>query len=207
MERRYRRRGAEPTGALVHRTLRPPRSWHLIRSVHSTATNRHVIWTISHRADAEAKPIADRHYNRQNPESDQFVPPGRCLVLKADRALWVTSWPLPEYVKHAWPGAWVNSIFRKEGEGLASDFIRDAVAATRWRWGHAPGGGLISFIDPLHVKPRKVRGRPAIAESYFAAGFVHVGYTKAGLWVMQLAPSAMPPAQPPHGAQLGVLDA
>lgn len=155
-----------------------------------------MLWTRSYRADPDCLPIADRHYNRQKPGSKQFVPPGRCVVLKAPGAVWVTSWPFAEYVKHAWAGAWVNSLFRKEGQGLASVYIRDAVAATRAEWPDVPALGLVSFIDPLHVKPRKVRGRQAIAESYFAAGFVHVGYTKAGLWVMQLRREDMPDAEP-----------
>lgn len=61
-------------------------------------------WRRSFRADPEAVAIADRHYNRQKVGSPQFVPPGRCLVLLAERALWVTSWPYPEHVKHAWRG-------------------------------------------------------------------------------------------------------
>jgi hypothetical protein len=155
-----------------------------------------MLWTRSHRADVEALPIADRHYNRQKPGTPQFVPPGRCVVFKAPGAVWVTSWPFAEYVKHQWAGAWVNSLFRKECGGLASEFIRDAVAATRDVWPDVPELGMVSFIDPLHVKPRKIRGRQAIAESYFEAGFVHVGYTKAGLWTMQLWPEDMPEAKP-----------
>lgn len=42
-----------------------------------------MIWQLSDRADPEARRIADRHYNRQKPGTPQFVPPGRCLVLKA----------------------------------------------------------------------------------------------------------------------------
>lgn len=154
-----------------------------------------MIWSRSHRADPDCLPLADRHYNRQKPGTPQFVPPGRCVVLKAPGAVWVTSWPYAEYTKHAWAGAWVNSLFRKECEGLASEFIRDAVAATRGVWPETPALGLITFIDPLHVKPRKIRGRQAIGESYFEAGFVHVGYTKAGLWAMQMFPEDMPDAQ------------
>jgi hypothetical protein len=76
-----------------------------------------LIWTLSHRAEPRAVRIADRHYNRQKPGTPQFVPPGRCLVLVSADGLsvWVTSWPLPQYVKHRWPGAWVNSTFRREG--------------------------------------------------------------------------------------------
>lgn len=148
-------------------------------------------WTISHRADVDCLPIADRHYNRQKVGSPQFVPPGRCVVLKAQGAVWVTSWPFAEYVKHAWAGAWVNSMFRKECDGVASEFIREAIAATRAVW-EPPPLGCITFIDPVHVTPRVIRGRSTWGHSYFEAGFRHVGYTKGGLWAMQLLPDDMP---------------
>ena len=48
---------------------------------------------------------------------------------------------------------------------------------------------------------RKVRGRLCIAHSYFEAGFVHVGYTKAGLWTMQLTPDKFPAAQLARGME------
>ena len=162
-----------------------------------------MLWTISHRADPDALPLADRHYNRQKPGSSQFVPPGRCLVLKHRTmegrigALWVTSWPKTEYVKHAWAGAWVNTLFRKECDGTASVFIRAAVAVSLWRYGPAPPLGIVSFIDPLHVKPRFIRSRPTWGHSYFKAGFKHVGYTKGGLWALQLLPSDMPSPRRP----------
>lgn len=158
-------------------------------------------WHLSDRADHHALPIADRHYNRQKPGTPQFVPPGRCFVLLADAALWVTSWPFPEYVKHAWPGAWINSCFRREGGSVASELIREAVAATRWKWSDVPRLGMVSFIDPKKVTPRMVRGRMTWAQCYFDAGFVHVGYTKGGLWAMQLHPSDMPEPCEPIGAQ------
>lgn len=161
-------------------------------------------WRLSDRADEKALPLADRHYNRQKPGTPQFVPPGRCFVLLADDALWVTSWPFPEFVKHAWPGAWINSCFRRESGELASSLIREAVAATRWYWPEVPELGMVSFIDPKKVKPRMVRGRMTWAQVYFEAGFVHVGYTKAGLWAMQLKQDRMPSPKPPIGAQLGL---
>jgi hypothetical protein len=90
-------------------------------------------WKLSDRADREALPIADRHYNRQKIGSPQFVPPGRCLVLLcvSGAALWVTSWPFAEYVRHAWPGAWINSAFRRESGPVASELIREAIAVQR----------------------------------------------------------------------------
>ena len=149
-------------------------------------------WRISNRADKDCLPLADRHYNRQKVGSPQFVPPGRCFVLKRNGAVWVTSWPYARYVRHAWAGAWVNSLFRKECEGEASAFIREAVAATIAHWTDIPEMGMVTFIDPLHVQSRKIRGRLAIGYSYFEAGFKHVGYTKAGLWAMQMLPCDMP---------------
>lgn len=156
------------------------------------------MWRLSHRFDKECLPIADRHYNRRKVGSPQFVPPGRCLVLKHPNALWVTSWPFPEYVKHAWAGAWVNSCFRNEGAPeKASDLIRSAVAITRWKWPEVPTLGMVTFIDPVHVAPRMIRGRQTWGWTYFEAGFKHVGYTKAGLWAFLLAPCDMPEAVEP----------
>lgn len=158
-----------------------------------------MIWSRSHRAGKEALVLADKHYNRQSPGSSQFVPPGRCLVFKAPGAVWVTSWPYAQYTKHEWAGAFINSLFRKECKGDASTFIRDACAATRHEWPDIPELGMITFIDPNEVKPRKVRHRLCIGISYFEAGFVHVGYTKGGLWTMQLTPDKFPPAAPASG--------
>lgn len=88
-------------------------------------------WEHSSRTDRRARVIADRHYNRQSIGAANFVPPGRCLVLYAPGAFWVTSWPFAEYVKHAWGGAWVCSAFRRETHPMkSSDLIRYAVAHT-----------------------------------------------------------------------------
>jgi hypothetical protein len=134
------------------------------------------LWTTSWRADPKARAFADRHYNRQSIGSDQFVPPGRCLVLKRDDAFWVTSWPFAEYVKHAWPGAWVCSAFRNEGSHLSSDLIRAAVAATRWQWDDVPDLGMVTFVDPAKVRRKRDPGR-----CFLRAGFRNVGETAGGL--------------------------
>lgn len=167
-----------------------------------------MMWSMSHRADPWACRMADRHYNRQKIGSPQFVPPGRCLVLRAETetgsALWTTSWPFAEYVKHDWAGAWVNSLFRSEGAGVASELIRKAIAATRHFW-EPPGLGMVTFVDPRAVSGVKVRGETIYGFGYFKAGFRHVGFTKGGLWAWQLLPEDMPDAEPPRGAQLGMI--
>lgn len=157
-----------------------------------------LIWRKSDRFDRESLPLADRHYNRQKIGSPQFVPPGRCLVFRSmdDRALWVTSWPFGRYVRHAWPGAWINSLFRREGGVVASEMIRQAVSHTRHHWPQAPELGMVSFVDPKKVKPTMVRGKPIYGYCYLKAGFKHVGFTKGGLWAWQMLPHEMPEALP-----------
>lgn len=156
-------------------------------------------WCLSHRADKVALPIADRHYNRQKPGSPQFVPPGRCLVLTCvtGTALWVTSWPFPDYVKHAWPGAWINSAFRRESGPLASELIREAVAITLWNWPDVPELGMVTFIDRSKVLHKRDFGR-----CYKRAGFRECGETKGGLLALQLLPKDMPAPKEPLGAQV-----
>ena len=145
-------------------------------------------WCLSNRADKSALPLADRHYNRQKIGSPQFVPPGRCIVLlsQCQRALWVTSWPFKEYVKHAWGGAWINSMFRNEGAGLSSELIKDAISVTRYFW-EPPELGIITFVDRKKVRNKKDFGR-----CYLCAGFKVAGETKGGLLALQMLPEDMP---------------
>jgi hypothetical protein len=155
-------------------------------------------WHLSHRADPRAVTLADRHYNRQKPGTPQFVPPGRCLVLltEAADALWVTSWPFAEYVRHAWPGAWVCSLFRNESGVLSSELVREAVAATRWYWPEVPPLGMVTFVDASKTRRKRDPGR-----CYRKAGWAHVGYTAGGLVALQQLPAAMPEPVAPMGAQ------
>lgn len=168
-----------------------------------------MIWCPSHRFDKRALPLADRHYNRQKVGSPQFVPPATCMVLltEAADALWVTSWPFAEYVKHAWPGAWMNSCFRNEGQPrlLSSDLIREAVAITcgfyqtnpKWAERLFPPLGMVTFVDASKVRHKRDVGR-----CYRKAGFKHVGFTKKGLWAFQMLPHEMPAPLFVFGAQL-----
>lgn len=161
-----------------------------------------MIWRLSDRAEPAAVAIADRHYNRQKPGTRQFVPPGSCRVFvsQCGRAVWVTSWPIADYVKHAWAGAWVNSCFRNEGAGLSSELITDAVAATRYVYGDPPALGIVSFVDASKVRHKRDPGR-----CYRRAGWKHVGFTKGGLWAFQQLPNEMPEAIAPIGAQRSIL--
>lgn len=152
-----------------------------------------MMWLKAHRFHPQALELADRHYSRGKPGSSQFVAPGSCIVLVSScrRALWVSLWQRPEFVKHAWPGTWENKLFRNEGAGVASELIRTAVAITRAIW-TVPAGGIISMVDPKRVRPIARRGQKIFGYCYLKAGFQHVGFTAGGLWVWQMAPDRMP---------------
>jgi hypothetical protein len=164
-----------------------------------TTQGAHQPWHLSWRTDPRGRVVADRHYNRQSIGAQDFVPPGRCLVLLTESAdaLWITSWPYAEYVQHDWAGAWMNSAFRNEGSLLSSDLIRAAVAATRYRWPEPPALGMVTFVDPTKVRRKRDPGR-----CYRKAGFRHVGYTKAGLLAFQMLPDDMPTPEAAWGSTL-----
>jgi hypothetical protein len=146
-------------------------------------------WTLSHSQDPRARQLADRHYSRQSPGTPRFVAPGTCLVLLDDlaTALWVTLWQEPRYTKHDWAGAWVCSLFRNESHWRSSDLIAEAVACTRCMLGEVPASGMITFIDPRHVRKKRDWGR-----CYRRAGWRPAGRTKGGLIVLQLLSEDMP---------------
>lgn len=154
-------------------------------------------WNRSWRADPVGAALADRHYNRQRVGSKQFVPPGACVVLvtPCGRAVWTTSAPKKEFVKHQWAGAWINSLFRNEGAGLSSALIRAAVRSSIEQFAakgvDIPWRGLVTFVDR-----RKVRStNPGFC--FIAAGFVRVGETKdQQLVALQLRPHRMPGLPP-----------
>ncbi len=165
-----------------------------------------MLWHKSHRADPRGVRIADRHYNRQKIGAPQFAPPGSCVVLLTEGAdaLWVTSWPLPQFVKHQWAGARISSTFRNESPYLSSELITQAVAATRWFYGDPPPLGIVTFVDAGKVRRKRDPGR-----CYLRAGW---GYsrdsegrprkTKGGLWVLELLPEQMPEPEPPVSGQI-----
>lgn len=155
----------------------------------SDQSRRSSPWMLVDRFDPATRPLADRHYNRQHIGSPQFVPPGRCVVLRTPEAdaFWITSWPFAEYVKHAWPGAWVCSAFRNESGHLSSDLIREAISATLAIWPEPPDLGMVTFVDT-----KKVRSKRDPGYCYLMAGFKRVGKTKGGLVALQLLPDEMP---------------
>jgi hypothetical protein len=99
----------------------------------------------------------------------------------------------------------VNSLFRTESDSaLASDLIVAATAATHAHWPDLPALGMVSFVDASKVRHKRDPGR-----CYRKAGWTHVGYTKAGLWVYQILPVDFPdplPARPYWNGQPTLFD-
>lgn len=116
--------------------------------------------------------------------------------------MWGTSFPFAEYVRHAWAGAWMCSIFRNEVPALhlSSDLIREAVAVTRAIYGEPPELGMITFVDRDKTKPKRDPGR-----CFLRAGFKNAGETKGGLVALQLLPADMPEAMEPIRRQESLL--
>lgn len=93
----------------------------------------------------------------------------------------------------------MNTIFRNEGAGIASEMIREAIAASIAFYGEPPPLGIVTFIDRKKVKPTMQRGQPTWGYCYQKAGFKYVGETKGHLMVWQLLPSEMPEPKLAHG--------
>jgi hypothetical protein len=164
-------------------------------------------WELAHRCDKRGRALADRHYSRQTVGAKNFVKPSRCLVLvsRDSKALWVTTFPFAQYVRHAWAGAWECATFRNEGDCLASELILEAVAATKWKYGEPPALGMVTFVNPAKVAGTFVRidGEKVLTWGYCfqKAGFRFCGWTKGGLFALQLLPENVPDAAPPANAQ------
>jgi hypothetical protein len=153
-------------------------------------------WMITNRADVVAAALADKHYSRQTIGARQFTPPGRVLVLVLPdwSAVWATSWPDAQYVHREYPDAWICTLFRNESTIQSSILIREAVAATRWKYGQPPESGMITMIDAAKV------ACPIPGYCYRRAKFKHVGETKErGLLILRLTPARMPAPEAPKG--------
>lgn len=171
-----------------------------------------MIWRLSDCGDGRALVVAKRHYSHTNPHAAKLGSPARQLVLTAGDgpdAVWMTTWSLPEYTDHAWPGAWNCSLFRRErGDVVASEMIRQAVAVTRWKWPDVPPLGMITMIDRAKVRPTKVRGVDVFGWTYLRAGFeLEPIDTVGGLLVLRMRPENMPDAEMPLGATVRLLGA
>ncbi len=84
--------------------------------------------------DVESCVLADRHYSRQTIGSNQFMPPGRTIVLRSPAGDVVFGWLWQEHRADNQVG-FNCSIFRNESSRLSSDIILDAERTAVAAWG------------------------------------------------------------------------
>lgn len=84
---------------------------------------------------------------------------------------------------------------------ISSELIREALSATRWKYGSPPPLGLVTFVDRDKTRRKRDPGR-----CFLRAGGKVVGETKGGLVAIQFTPDVIPEAHPPLGAQLRLLE-
>lgn len=101
--------------------------------------------------DPESCFLADRHYSRQSVGSNQFMPPGRTLVLRNTEGTIVFGW-LWQNERDDNQSGYNCSIFRNESCRLSSDVILEAERMVFARWGR---NRLFTYIDPSKLSTRK----------------------------------------------------
>src|ERR1035437_6454019 len=84
--------------------------------------------------DPESVFMADRHYSRQNSGSNQFMPPGKTIVLRNNEGTIVFGWLWQEKRDDGQTG-YNCSIFRNESQRLSSDVIIEAEVMGFKKWG------------------------------------------------------------------------
>lgn len=106
--------------------------------------------------DKRALALADRHYSRQQPGTDQFLPPGKTLVLVThdERAVWAAC----ENLDPVGNARFRCTIFRNEGSSwISSDLVRWATDSTLERWARRWSWGGVSAA---HDRGRPAEGAP-----------------------------------------------
>jgi hypothetical protein len=140
-------------------------------------------WHRVPRCHPAARALADRHYSRQTHGAQEFMPPGRVMVLLTLDGLAV--WGAVENLDPAGNLRWRCSIFRNEGPMLSSSLVREATTATcshwRSRWG-VPAVPLQTEVDPGQVRAKRDPGR-----CFIRAGWRVIG-VRRGLVILE-APS------------------
>jgi hypothetical protein len=122
-----------------------------------------VAWRESHKGHARLLALADMHYTRQTPGSNQFCRPGKnlCLLTSDGMAGWVTWRPLPRIGRKDGLEAWECTFFRNEGPRLSSELVREATEHTWSAWGWPPRDGLITSIGVEATRRRRSKSKPA----------------------------------------------
>jgi hypothetical protein len=98
--------------------------------------------------DSACAALADKHYSRQTHGSNQFMPPGRTLVLRDEAGSVVFGW-LHQQKRDDGQAGYNCTIFRNESERLSSEIILEAEEIVRELWGPSR---LFTYVDGKRVR-------------------------------------------------------
>lgn len=114
-------------------------------------------WIVVPKFTPAAARLADGHYSRRTPGSNQFMPPGQTMVLLTPDADAVFGWwrPDPSSGLRAMNGldGWTCTIFRNIGPTLSSELILDAERRIVDRYDCGPDGFITYVWDDRVASP------------------------------------------------------
>ena len=113
-------------------------------------------WERTHKFDAAAAALADRHYSRRTVGSPQFMPPGQTVILINPTRTAVFGWWRPHPSAGITPmnglDGWTCTIFRNESPALSSAMILDAEAFLRLAHDDCGQDGLLTYVWDSRVR-------------------------------------------------------
>lgn len=126
--------------------------------------------------DLESCLLADRHYSRQKPGTNQFMPPGKTMILRSSEGDVVFGW-LWQTKRDDGQLGYNCSIFRNESQRRSSDIILEAEKRIVAEWG--PNRGF-TYVDPARTRRKRDPGR-----CFIRAGWHRVKITASGLYLLE----------------------
>jgi hypothetical protein len=126
--------------------------------------------------DAESCQLADKHYSRQKPGTNQFMPPGKTMILRSAAGDVVFGW-LWQQKRDDGQTGYNCSIFRNESQRLSSEIILEAERKVVIEWGANRG---FTYIDPESISNKRNPGY-----CFKVAGWEFVKETASGLHLLE----------------------
>jgi hypothetical protein len=126
--------------------------------------------------DVESCQLADKHYSRQKPGTNQFMPPGKTMVLRSAAGDVVFGW-LWQQKRDDGQAGYNCSIFRNESPRLSSEIILEAEKRVVAEWGANRG---FTYIDPKRISNKSNPGY-----CFKVAGWKFVKQTPSGLHLLE----------------------
>lgn len=126
--------------------------------------------------DAESCQLADKHYSRQKPGTNQFMPPGKTMILRSAAGDVVFGW-LWQQKRDDGQAGYNCSIFRNESQRLSSEIILEAERKVVTEWGVNRG---FTYIDPESISNKRNPGY-----CFKVVGWQFVKQTASGLHLLE----------------------